>query len=222
MHNPKAIWAVLTVLGAPLMLSGCLYLAQSFAGNMTYNLATGQHAPQVAPPDQEPVSKPLYTSVYDQVDHMKELMDAGDFDKADRLYGEQQAFFDTHNPASDRAVERLARHHQEALRSEISNLRTALKDANSPLEWEKWASLKAAFDEARALQELYEHLAIFRDGKSRVEDMQTLHDEVQSVKDNLMKNANAAYNAYPQTSEVSFFDAYPVFINSITFGEKRG
>jgi serine protease Do len=182
-------------------------------------LAACRTLPGAPPTDTHPapqtVSRALYTPLYDRDDHLADLIAAGDLDRADRLYREQQSYFDNPQQARSRQlVAELARRLNARHAPDLLAAQADIKALPRALPSEAWAQAREALARAgQALQD-YPATGVLRAPPHRSSEYRSLREARDRLHAALTAAAEAAFEAFDHTEGRAFADFYPVPVDT--------
>ena len=162
------------------------------------------------------VSQTFYSPFFDQGDHLAKLVKDGYFDDAATLFGEQTAYIAIPKNRKDNnaTLHRIAANFNSPIASAISQNLKALSVIQSHLPTNKWAKTKLFIIQSKNTAPNYPDLAILRDPDFRLASINSMSEETRRVTNLLERYVNIAIANIDHFGEISFFDAYPISVNS--------
>ena len=158
-----------------------------------------------------------YNLFSDQGDHLADLVKAGNFEDAAKLFGEQSDYF-TKNRAKQRPLlsqvaDTIKAQHNPALETATSKL----KAISWPSPQSGWANVKQALIEARKTLSDYPDLAILKDPEFRTEAPATLDQAIRNLSKKIQQSAPQEFANFDHFETGNFFDAYAADLDAENF-----
>ncbi|MBF0250977.1 MAG: serine protease [Alphaproteobacteria bacterium] len=158
------------------------------------------------------VSRASYSPFSDQADHLAELLKAGNFDDANRLVTEQDAFFKTAAPEAQALMAQLAGHFSARLAPELEGALPALKAAPAPRDVTAWRSLRQSVTRANAALASHDAIAVFKYPAFAMAQAAQVRAERDRIRAQFIPAAAEAWLAYP--ADKPFFEDYPFIVEA--------
>ena len=165
-----------------------------------------------------------YSIFYDQGDHLKELVEAGNLNAALKLFNAHYDFFlgssFTGKNRLNQYVSQLSRVasylNQERYLSKITEARNRLSRFTVyPVPQSRWLGLRTSIENAQDLITEYNGNAIVEIDEYYSDDVRLLDSEIKIVTEKTRASASNAFGVYLIGGVGDFFELYPVNVESI-------
>ncbi len=201
-------------IGALFGLAGMLVVAGCQTTGGTQPAASAEQADAVP---STRVSRDQYSLFYDQLDHMEDLIEAGDFEAADRLYAEQKPYFaDTAEKAAP-TLAALAGHFERQLSGKIQTGRTALANIAVPVPSAEWPTIRSVIADAKSVVATWKSHAVVADPAFQSTGIAALEVAIGETEQRLRDTAGAAFRSFAHFDGQSFLALYPVELDPERF-----
>lgn len=172
------------------------------------------------------ISKSFYSPFFNQVSHLEELVDAGNFEDAHSLIDEQQLFFaDPRNVAKAKvSLERLHESHMAYVRTTLGRIKEELGSIEAPLAVKKWHETSKLLDEAQEASTNieYDGLYVLSPYRNRLNEQYVpLQAALKRTREVLKDFAPVAFSYYDLLNNGSFFESYPIDTNARELMQQR-
>jgi serine protease Do len=158
-----------------------------------------------------------YTPFADQGDHLRELIESGQFDDAALLYTEQTTYFDRNRAKQAEALATVAAHfnekHGAALRTAAERL-AAVGSQPAPVRGPEAKEVLAA---AKAALAAYPDYRLLRAHPFRAPEAAALERTITAFEDRTADAAAAEFQAFDHFGPQGFFEVYPATLDRAAF-----
>jgi serine protease Do len=161
-------------------------------------------------PGTKTISKDFYSFLFDENDHLKELMDAGNFADADRLFVEQIKFFSPGGETSAPLLARLAEALKQQSLPAIENASTKINAFTWPVQLDQWPEVKDALQSAESSLSNYPGDGILNDSRFSVSEVDALRSKLSELQQTIRTDATPQFAKFDHFGDQSFFEIYPV------------
>ena len=180
------------------------FLAVALAGCKTGDTGGG---PQLSPSAE-------YSIFWDQGDHLEELVEAKKFDEADKLFGEQGAFFSEKFEKYRASLERVSTHLNGRHAPSIERATAAVGAAAWPALQDDWSKIRLALTDAEKTIGVYDAHPLLRDGRFRSPGAAALKDRTAALKARILADAQGAFASFDHFGPQAFFAAFPIDLDA--------
>jgi serine protease Do len=160
------------------------------------------------------VSKDFYTPFFDQGDHLKDLVAAGNFNAAAQLFAEQQDYFAKKREEHRETLTQVAEQVKGPAEAALREAHTGLEAISWPAPRAEWATVRERIQAAEKAFAEYPSLPLLDDP----EFASTFAGEVEAARTRLREvieaDAPAQFAAFDHFGNQGFFEAYPVDMKS--------
>ncbi|MCG8512305.1 MAG: S1C family serine protease [Rhodospirillales bacterium] len=165
------------------------------------------------------ISKAIYTPFFDQTDHLAELVEAGEFEAAAKLYAEQKSFFAERRDQSREVLKRLADHFNGPANKRLQIAEQILARIDWPALPADWPTVRTAVGLAETAIRTYPELAILGDAEFRSPIFERVSAAKSNLKAAIRAEAPESFRKFNHFGEHDFFETYPVRLSKPDFAQ---
>jgi serine protease Do len=185
---------IATAFGFILTLAGCQTDSGTSAG---LNLAGS------------PAAGPEYNLFWDQGDHLNDLIEAGKFEEAAKLYKSQRAFFDADIAKYEPQLKHVADNLNRRLAPGLALDADIIDGIAWPAPPSQWSEIKRSIALARKAYGEYDNHLLFTRKEFRSKSADRLKARLGGLVSRLRASAASQFAAFDIFGDVDFFEVYP-------------
>ncbi|MDK9722188.1 MAG: serine protease [Rhodospirillales bacterium] len=155
------------------------------------------------------ISRDYYTPFFDEVDHLNELVKAGNILDAERLFQEQGKVFSQSGDKGKVAMKGLADALSASLAPQLAAATANVSQQKWPVSSAAWAPMKTALDAARSQLAAYDSHPVLNIPEFQSAGASSLRRGLAELDKQIEEGAQAHFDAYNHFSGTSFFSAFP-------------
>jgi len=177
-------------------------------------LAQPQGAEAARPGTVESILKGIENSLSNLISgkdsYLASLVDKGDYEAADRYYGNEKAYFSSKNPETDPVLRKLADALNAKLVPALERGLQSLQALGATNTAARWSAVSQELTAARADLWSYGRFHILQLGPFRSPRYAALDEALRRLSAQLVADAPRAFAEYDHIAGASFFSVYPV------------
>ncbi len=190
------------------------------AGMLAACQTTGLNLGSTAPSDDFLVAKASYNFLYDQKDHLNELISAGNYADASILYEEQREFFDGNlekDPALAEAMATVVAKASSPVKTQLSAALARVGALAWPAEIDEWGQARTVLSEAEAAIVQVPKSGVFVNAEYAPTEIALLSQAVQEFRAKASSTIVSDFSAFDHFSNQNFFGEHPSAMGAQSF-----
>jgi len=158
-----------------------------------------------------------YNIFYDQGDHLKELIEEGNFEEAANLYSAHKSFFQKKGDKYQSQLKIVAEKLNSAKEPQFKNAIQKVEVLIWPAHESEWPIIKETINEATNILESYNSTPMLIEPLYRFPLANTLESKLNELVAVIKENSGIQFSSFNHFSDKSFFKFYPIDIDGYSF-----
>ena len=151
-----------------------------------------------------------YNLLFDQGDHLRELIGKGDLQSANTVYADNQQFFNESQTKNAALLTEFAARINDRFAARLTVSLSSLENVKGVDREELWSGDKNAIATASNLLDEYDGFVIVRGQPYRAPEADALKTKIDAITTDFEREAVSAFSNYSKLTNANFFEAYPI------------